>query len=162
MRLRFSSSRVRILTAQEPALYASTYETIFAAVKIGKKTITTDVRFWSPGITVVEFTILNMLQLFRHLRNRCAFTFGCLQVKRAVINMFRSDLHQQALMHTRHRVKEDDGICVLIRVRPILPHSASSPRTPRQINPRHIYGSFAKGVPWICRSCRLQCSTACV
>lgn len=66
------------------------------------------------------------------------------KVKRAVINMFRSDLHQQALMHTRHRVKRTMEYRVDSRSADIATFERHLHGLLDEINPRHIYEDFCK------------------
>lgn len=66
------------------------------------------------------------------------------KVKRAVINMFRTDLHAQALMHTRHRVKRTMEYRVDSRSADIATFENHLQSLLDEINPRHIYDDFCR------------------
>ena len=66
------------------------------------------------------------------------------KVKKAVINMFRGDLHQQALLHTRHRVKRTMEYRVDSRSADVATFEKHLRDLLDEINVRRIYEDFCK------------------
>ena len=75
------------------------------------------------------------------------------KVKSAVIEMFRRDLHKQALMHVRHKVKHDVEVRIDMRFRNINALEEHMVDLVNEINPRGTYNE-------LCRQFRTYADTA--
>lgn len=102
-------------------------------------------RIMVPEVAEVE----NILMLEEVIRTVAAAknrdenkVFG--KVKRAIISQFRHDLHQQALLHTRHRVKQTMEYRIDGRFPNITALEQHIHALIEEINPRRLYEAFCK------------------
>lgn len=66
------------------------------------------------------------------------------RVRRTILSLFRADLHEQAMLHTRHRVKRTMEYRVDARCRDITTLERHLRELPGEINPRGLYEKFCK------------------
>lgn len=66
------------------------------------------------------------------------------KVRKTIISLFRADLHEQAMLHTRHRVKRTMEYRVDARCRDIATLERHLENLPAEINPRGLYEKFCR------------------
>ena len=96
-----------------------------------------------PDVAEIENLLLieDIISAMAESRHRSADR-AVQKVRRAVINMFRGDLRQQALLHTRHRVKRTMEYRVDARSADITVYEQHLQSLFDEINPRKIYEGF--------------------
>lgn len=102
-------------------------------------------RVMVPNVAEVE-NILMLEGVIRAVAHHCGKdenrVFG--RVKRSVINQFASDMRQQALLHTRHRVKRTVEYRIDGRFNSIGMLEQHMQNLMHEINPRGLYESFLR------------------
>lgn len=104
-----------------------------------------DKKILVPNVAEIENILMlsDVIAAVAHARRRKENAV-LTKVKAAVIDMFRRDLHKQALMHVRHKVKHDVEVRIDMRFRNINALEEHMVDLVNEINPRGTYNELCR------------------